>query len=555
MNRRDFISQTALAAGALMLPGCGRFSHAARAIPGRIVGASAAAGHRLRFGPLPEPNEELHVAVAVLGGGISGLAAARKLTQLGVSDLLLLELEAETGGNAQSGRNAVSAFPWGAHYLPLPNEETTEVTALLEELGLITGRAADGRPIFDEYALCFDPMERLFVNGEWQEGFIPHLDVSAADRAQIDAFLMHVDGWRRTRGSDGRRAFAIPVDLSSADANIRALDQITMADYLAQQGWNAEPLRWYVNYCCRDDYGAGSDQVSAWAGIHYFASRNGHAANAPGSSVLTWPEGNGYLAQKLRVPLAGKVRTQALVWKIEPRDDGVIVTYLDLARDASVRVHARAAVCAMPRFIAERVISSNENTDSAAGTKSKPATTPSPSRALALANALTYSPWMVANLTLNQIPGAPASGPAWDNVFRTSRSLGYVDATHQSLAQRPQATVLTYYQPLDDAPPAKARELALARTHREWSEQVVADLEAAHPGIQNSITNLDVWLWGHAMIRPTPGFIWGERRAAMQAPIGRLVFAHSDMSGISIFEEAYTRGVTAASAVFQQIRS
>jgi hypothetical protein len=57
------------------------------------------------------------------------------------------------------------------------------------------------------------------------------------------------------------------------------------------------------------------------------------------------------------------------------------------------------------------------------------------------------------------------------------------------------------------------------------------------------------------MIRPTPGFIWGERRAAMQAPIGRLVFAHSDMSGISIFEEAYTRGVTAASAVFQQIRS
>lgn len=537
MNRRDFLTQSALAAGALCLPGCERFSIATKSFPGRIVGASAAAGHRLRFGPLPEPSEEMNVEVAVLGGGISGLAAARKLVQRGVSDLLLLELEKETGGNAQSGRNAVSAFPWGAHYLPLPNEETSEVTALLEELGLITGRATNGQPIFDEYALCSDPMERLFVNGAWQEGFIPHLDVSVADRAQIDRFLEEMDGWRRARGSDGRRAFAIPLDLSSSDAEIRALDRMTMAEYLAQHGWTAEPLCWYVNYCCRDDYGAGSDRVSAWAGIHYFASRNAHAANAPSSSVLTWPEGNGWLAQKLREPIEAKIHPQALVWKIEPRDDGVAINYLDLARETSVRVHARAAVCAMPRFVAERLIASPH-------TNAASAQIP-----------LTYSPWMVANLTLDRIPGSPESAPAWDNVFRNSRSLGYVDATHQSLAQRPQQTVLTYYQPLDEAPPPKAREAALARSHGDWCRQIVDDLETVHPRIQDSITNLDVWLWGHAMIRPTPGFIWGDRRAAMQDSSGRLVFAHSDMSGLSIFEEAYTRGVNAAASVLKQVRT
>jgi len=536
MNRREFLTQSVLAAGALCLPGCDRFSVATQRIPGRIAGASAAAGHRLRFGPLPEPTEELNVEVAILGGGISGLSAARKLTQRGVSDLLLLELEKETGGNAQSGRNAVSAFAWGAHYLPLPNEETTEVTSLLEELGLITGRATDGRPIFDEYALCSDPMERLFVNGAWQEGFVPHLDVAAADRAEIDRFLDHMDGWRRARGTDGRRAFAIPVDLSSTDAAIRALDRITMAEYLAQHGWTAEPLRWYVNYCCRDDYGAGSDQVSAWAGIHYFASRNGRAANAPGSSVLTWPEGNGWLAQKLREPVAAKIRTQTLVWKIEPNDDGVAINYLDLARETSVRVHARAAVCAMPRFVAERLITG-------------------PRADAVMPGALTYSPWMVANLTLDRIPGAPESTPAWDNVFRASQSLGYVDATHQSLAQRPLQTVLTYYQPLDGTPPAKAREMALTRTHGDWCRQIVDDLETVHPRIHRSITNLDVWLWGHAMIRPTPHFIWGNRRTAMQAAKGRLGFAHSDMSGLSIFEEAYTQGVNAAASVLKQIRS
>jgi hypothetical protein len=35
-----------------------------------------------------------------------------------------------------------------------------------------------------------------------------------------------------------------------------------------------------VNHACRDDYGTGSAMVSAWAGIHYFACRDGEAQNA-----------------------------------------------------------------------------------------------------------------------------------------------------------------------------------------------------------------------------------------------------------------------------------
>jgi hypothetical protein len=47
------------------------------------------------------------------------------------------------------------------------------------------------------------------------------------------------------------------------------------------------------------------------------------------------------------------------------------------------------------------------------------------------------------------------------------------------------------------------------------------------------------------MIRPTPGFIWGNSRrlAAIHQP--PVFFAHSDLSGISIFEEAYCRGIVA----------
>jgi hypothetical protein len=53
------------------------------------------------------------------------------------------------------------------------------------------------------------------------------------------------------------------------------------------------------------------------------------------------------------------------------------------------------------------------------------------------------------------------------------------------------------------------------------------------------------------MIRPEPGFITGTTRAAMQNHQPPVFFAHSDMSGLSLFEEAYTRGVQAASALTQ----
>jgi hypothetical protein len=39
----------------------------------------------------------------------------------------------------------------------------------------------------------------------------------------------------------------------------------------------------------------------------------------------------------------------------------------------------------------------------------------------------------------------------------------------------------------------------------------------------------------------------------MQQARGRIVFAHSDMSGISIFEEAFTRGAQAANALLDLI--
>ncbi len=533
ISRRRFLDA---AVGAALLAGCER--EKSRVVPGEITGASFRRGHRLwQGGRFPVAAETLRCDVAVVGGGIAGLAAARRLDRGGTRNIALLELEDEAGGNSAFSANAVSAYPWGAHYVTLPAEEAGEVIALYEELGLITGRDGAGRPIYDERALVMDPPERLWMLGRWQEGLSPKLGASDVELRELAAFQRETRRLRDARGADGRRAFAIPVDRSSRDPEWLALDKITMGEWLDARGWRSPRLRWFVDYACRDDFGATLDQVSAWGALHYYAARNGIAANAETDAVLTWPEGNGFLTRRLREGLEDRVHSACLAWRVEAKPGGgsVIVDAWDFRLERPVRWEARAAVVCTPLHVTRRVVPALR--------ERRLAPPPDP------------APWVVVNLTLDRRPAGQGFALAWDNVLYDSRSLGYVVATHQRL-DRPGAdapTVLTWYQPLCDGPLGPERVRAMERTHADWCELALADLRRAHPDIDRSVQRADVRVWGHGMTRPAPGWTWGGSREQWAEPLGTIHFAHSDLSGISIFEEAYTRGVLAAEAVAAQM--
>src|SRR5579884_2787625 len=241
-SRRDllaaFLGMPAAIAGCALRPDN-------RLPPGEIVGASASFGHRLRDSTrsTPKPARWESARVIIVGAGIAGLAASWRLRKAGLNDFLLLELEPAAGGNARSGRSPVTAFPWGAHYIPAPLPENRLIVRLLDEMGILEGKDRDGVPVVAEQYLCRDPQERLFYQGRWYEGLYLSAGASAEDRAQWQAFQAEIDRWVGWRDSRGRRAFTIPVAACSDDAEVTALDRLSMADWLEQHRWNSSRLR------------------------------------------------------------------------------------------------------------------------------------------------------------------------------------------------------------------------------------------------------------------------------------------------------------------------
>jgi glycine/D-amino acid oxidase-like deaminating enzyme len=178
------------------------------------------------------------VKVAIVGGGIAGLSAAWKLSKGGFNDFVVLELEKEAGGTSISRAGQPVGHPWGAHYLPVPFQENTELISLLDEMSLTDGRAADGSVVIKEQYLCRDPEERVFYKGRWYDGLYLHVGEGEEDKRQLAEFQKHIDGWVNWRDAKGRRAFVVPSANCSDDAEVTSLDKISFADWVAQNGFN-----------------------------------------------------------------------------------------------------------------------------------------------------------------------------------------------------------------------------------------------------------------------------------------------------------------------------
>jgi NAD(P)-binding Rossmann-like domain len=474
-----------------------------RPIAGSFVNDSFQLGHKLRDrSSFPVARSVEKRAVVIVGGGIAGLSAAWRLHKRDFKDFVLLEMNEQAGGNSRWGENEITAYPWGAHYIPVPGPKATYVRELLEEFGVLRGA------VWEERFLCFTPQDRLFLYGRWQEGIEPAIGLSANDREQFQRLEDCIHTFRESG------EFTIPMErgLSSHSAD---LDRIPFNDWLQSQGMNSKLLKWYMNYCCRDDYGTLASDTSAWAGIHYFASRDPDE-----KGPITWPEGNGWIVKRLLERVGAFVRTGQMAHRIAKRGSGCSVF------SGETEYQAEFVIFAAPTFLAPYLV-----------------------EGMAPLHDFEYSPWLTANLTLDRLPANHGADATWDNVVMDSPTLGYVDAMHQTLLSRVERTVWTFYWALAERPPAVNRQSLLDKDWSYWKEAILHDLERVHPDIRRCVSRIDIMRFGHAMARPRPGAIFSAERRKLARLNSRLLFANSDLSGFSIFEEAQYRGVRAAEKV------
>ncbi|MBS1803642.1 MAG: FAD-dependent oxidoreductase [Acidobacteria bacterium] len=476
-------------------------------IAGGFVNESFQQGHMLRDRAAFPPAKRVEkTKVVIVGGGIAGLSAAWRFQKRGFHDFVLLEMCDQAGGNARWGENEVTAYPWAAHYLPVPGRKAVFVRELCEDLGVLK----DGK--WEERYLCFTPQERLFLYGRWQEGIEPAIGLTQKDRDQFRRLEEQIHTFRETE------KFTVPMEVGFSE-EIANLDRVSFLDWLRQQRLDSKILHWYMNYCCRDDYGAMTDQTSAWAGIQYFASREPEE-----KGPLTWPEGNGWIVRRLLERVGRYVRTDRMVHKITQAGSSVRVFAGDTEYVADF------AIFAAPTFLAPYLV-----------------------EGMAPLRSFEYSPWLTANLTLDRLPKNYGTDPTWDSVCMESPTLGYVDATHQTLRTRVDRTVWTFYWALADGPASQNRRMLLSSDWNYWKEAIFHDLERVHPDIRQCVSRIDIMRMGHAMARPTVGSIFSPERKKLKELRGSLLFANSDVSGFSIFEEAQYRGVVAAEHAMQRL--
>lgn len=492
-----------------------------------------AAGHRFRdaaFSASPARTERARVVV--VGGGVAGLAAAWRLARAGVEDLVILDLAGEIGGTSRSGEMALERggalrCPFGAHYLPQPRAEQKALVAFLRDVGIAGKGATDGRVTVPDSMLVRDPEERIAgLGGFFEEGLWLRSGATSGDEEELLRFESEIEALIRT-DAQGARLFDLPIAHSSPE--LVSLDGMSALDWMSERNILSERMRWYLEYATRDDFGASLKDTSAWALLHYFTAR-ADLETKESAAYLTWPEGNARLVQHLAEASGARIETGSLALRATQTASGAQVEAI--APDGSrVSYAADAVVLATPQFVTKRLLAEDPAAKARASFR--------------------YGPWVVANLHLAERPSNRGFSYAWDSVIHGSKSLGYVDASHQLDRSDSPETVWSWYLPVTDSDEAAARQALLSSDWETWRDSILHDLRSAHSNIDDVVKRIDVWRWGHGMVKPTPGLLWGGARAAAARPIGKIHFAHSDLSGMALFEEAQWQGTRAAEEILE----
>ncbi len=503
MNRREFILRSGLISLPILLTGCAWKSRSLNYKV--IVDSDYTIGHSMLKG-LPEYEIEHAIRdteVAIIGGGIAGLVAANAVKLKGFKPLVL-ELSASLGGTSSSKNYGEVYFSQGAHYeLAYPDYYGESTLKFLEQSGLIYFQPWTKQWSFKErkHIITGNRKGRSFYKGMYSEELFP----PSQQKNKFIELMASYEGM-------------MPMPTPKIDSSLHYLNELSFYTFLNDEIGVSEEMKIALDYQMKDDYGAGMEQVSALAGIHYYACRPYYRKVV---ELFSPPEGNSYFVNHFNSKLKEEERkTSQMVISMEENARGVLLGVLDYPNKRRYQIQANKAIYAANKHTLRHI-----HPDHSKLFKHQQA------------------PWMVVNIIIrNELNDLGF----WQNemVVDDTTFMGFIDSDSQT--ERSNIRVFTAYYCL----PAESRKDLI---NVESNAAIIADQtisyisEYFHTDIESLVLEVQIKVMGHAMPIPEVGYLFNDANRLI--PNSNIRYAGVDNGRLPLFFEAVDSALSAVESL------
>ena len=473
-NRRDFIKF--VVAGAVTA-GCpidlslvaAQTGDAQKSHGADVDGEDNRICHQVRDGRVfSRPPASARHDVVIVGGGVSGLAAAYRLQH---RDFLLLEKEPHWGGNAYGMEYEGNIYGTGSAFLTKDEYAYT----FSKEIGL--------------EMLPIDSSDASIIRGElvpdtWGDGLnkLPYPPPVRESFKKFKKEMLAIDVEKR-----GKEVYEKP-----------------FSDFL--KGYPEELKLWWDNFG-PSNWGATSEETTAGLAIEALQEM---VEESRTDDRYTWPGGLGAITKKLADILLPKykdhMQTGATTVAVVSEKEQVLVTYM-LGGELKT-VAAKAVIMATPKFITRHIVEGLPEKQSDA------------------MHQIRYIPYPVVNLIFDK----PVFNHGYDTWCPGSAFTDVVVADwviRKQPGYQQKFNILSCYTPMkEDERGYLLNEIGA----RKIAANVLSDFQKLMPGLNVDPIEVHIYRRGHPLYMSTPGLYTQVQPLARQ-PLDRVFFANTDSEG------------------------
>jgi protoporphyrinogen oxidase len=436
------------------------------------------------------------IETVIVGGGIAGLSAA---SQLKGRDFMLFELSENLGGTSSWHEHDDISFAQGAHYdMAYPANYGQQVLELLESMDIIEYQKWKDSWSFKDrqHIITHRRKSQCYDHGTVRQEVLPQDELYKQFNQLIERY---------------KGEMVMPSRLINRQHH--ALNQLNFKDFLEQQFTLTPAFLRGLDYHMLDDWGGTTSQVSALAGIHYFACRPYHKEVV---DLFSPPNGNGYFIEKLAGLHQHGLHTSHLVKSVEESKGHFEVKVVDIQNKVIKSIQANKVIYAGQKHALKYIMPDQ----------------------YPLFKENVYAPWLVLNFVIrNELDEIGY----WQNEMITDdiTFMGFMDSNQQEQTGAGKRILTAYYC----LPPESREDLR----NVEANKQVITEKTLGYLSdyftrdITPLVQHVYIKVMGHAMPIPQPGYLLDDKNE--ERKYKNLTFAGVDNGRLPLLFEAIDSGL------------